>query len=198
MPTPEKIAIVGPASVGKTTITSECKSMFASDPAVAVLKEAAELFFARHPDIPKISIHSAATQRQLQDFVLQHERSAHRPGVRLIITDRSVVDPAIYARFNGDIRGSEDLWKRVKHWIPTYTEFLLPDPADVPYEAGPNRKENSEERFQIHALFIRLFTDKNVPYRIVSGTRTKRMQTVESVIEHYYPLSSRTKNLLIK
>lgn len=186
MPTPEKIAIVGPASVGKTTITETYRRRFEFNSDVVVLGEGAELFFARNSGIPKESIHAVAIQKELQDFVLGREREAYKHGVRFIITDRSVIDPAVYTRFSGDMSGSKELLNGIVSWIPTYTEFLLPDPADVPYEVGPYRKETSQERFAIHSLFITVLTENNLPYEVVSGSRQNRIRIIDSVIERYY------------
>lgn len=186
MPTPEKVAIVGPASVGKTTITETYRDRFISDPTVAVLGEGAGLFFAQNHDIHKEDIHTVSVQQELQDFVLAREREASKPGMHLIITDRSVVDPVVYLRFSRDMLGSKELLSRIASWIPTYTEFLLPNPADVPYEVGPYRKETSEERFAIHNLFIAFFTENNLPYDIISGNRQERIQMIDSVIKRYH------------
>lgn len=180
---PEKIAIVGAASVGKTTITSACREAYASNPAVSVLDEGAEHFFAGRNGLPLSELHSFPVQSALQDYVVSRERDAVAPGVRLLITDRSALDPAVYLRFAGDAEGSDLLLKRVASWIPTYSMFLLPNPADVPYEHGTHRVENDHERFKIHSMFTQLFDKNKLPYAVVSGTRERRMQTVHSVIQ---------------
>ena len=83
----------------------------------------------------------------------------------------------------GDREGSQELLQAVEFWLPTYTEFLLLDPTDVPYVKDPIRLENEELRQRNHEAYLELFASKRIPYQLVGGTLAERLQKVSTFLQ---------------
>lgn len=174
-----KFAFIGPASVGKSTMTGIFRNRFSGNPHVAILEEGAHLFFLSHPDIADRSV---SVQEQIQNFVLKREQSAYKPEIKLIISDRSVLDPVVYAQIYDTTENASRLLRNVGHWLPTYTSFILLDPSGVPYETGPFRRETPAERLAIHDAFREFCVRNNLPVIEVSGSLQERADKVNRVI----------------
>lgn len=176
----DKFAFIGPASVGKTTMTSIWMDRFSGDYRVNVLEEGAQLFFQNHPDIT--SDRSVDLQEKIQDFVLKREQAAYQPETRLIIADRSVIDPIVYTQLFDSAVNANRLLERVIEWLPTYTSFILLDPSGVPDDSRPNRMETPGERLAIYDAFGEFCVDNNLPNVEVSGPLNERAHRVHEVI----------------
>ena len=120
---------------------------------------------------------------QVQALVLTNEQDAHRLNPRVILCDRSVIDAVVYVKSQGDIKGANELLKRVEFWLPTYHKFLLLDPADVPYKTDEIRQETPETRQKFHDVFLTFFKETNIPYELLSGTKEERIKRVTKIIE---------------
>lgn len=177
-----KVAFVGPASVGKSTLTDIYKRRYAHNPEIVVLEEGAQIFFQVNPSISSGPVHILEVQERIQKFVLEREVAAYQPGVRLIISDRSVADPIVYAQFYLDASSAQRLLHNVEEWFPTYTAFFLLNPNGVPYDEGPFRKETPDERLAIFDAFGEFFIQHNLPYEIISGSIPERVAGVDTVI----------------
>lgn len=178
----EKFAFVGAASVGKSTMTDIYKRRFAHNAHVVVLEEGAQIFFQQNSDSIKNGIHVVSVQEQLQDFVIGREQEAYQPGVKMIITDRSIIDPIIYTHTYQDADNARRLFDRVADWVPTYSHFFLLDPTGVPQDKGPFRRETLEKRFTIYDAFQEFFTENALPFEVVSGTVRERVKKVDRKI----------------
>ena len=97
--------------------------------------------------------------------------------------DRSVIDAVVYVRSQGDIKGAEELLKRVEFWLPTYHKFLLLNPSDVPYETDDIRQETPEARQKFHDAFLNFFEETGIPYELLSGTKDERIRRVTKILE---------------
>lgn len=152
--------------------------MFLVKAGVRVLNEAAEIYFATHPDTDR-SVH---TQRRIQNFSLTREQTAYQPGTDLIIVDRSVLDPVVYTMIFDTAENADRLLDNVRHWLPTYTGLFLLDPTGVPHDPGPNRSETEEQRLRIHNVFKEVCQNNNLPIIEVSGSLQERTDSVYRVI----------------
>ena len=178
--TVDKFAFIGPASVGKTTMTGILRNRFAGDPRVALIDEGAKIFFESRPDSTGKSID---TQERLQDFVLAREKvTTDQPGVKLIIADRSVIDPIVYTQVYDSNTHADRLLQRVTDWLPTYTSFILLNPAGVPDDPRPARLETPKERLAIYDVFGEFCETNNLPYVEVSGTIEERATAIQQVL----------------
>ncbi len=177
----KKLAFVGSSCVGKTTTLDHFRKSSAGNPNMAFVEEAARIFFTQNPQITERF--SADTQGKVQALALKNEQGAHQAGARVILCDRSVIDAVVYVISQGDIKGAEELLKRVEFWLPTYHKFLLLDPADIPYETDDIRQETPETRQKFHDAFLNFFKETGIPYELLSGTEEARIKRVTEIIE---------------
>jgi len=176
----DKFAFIGPASVGKTTMTGIFRNRFVGDPRVTIIDEGAEIFFNSHPDITGNFVD---VQERLQDFVLAREKAvASQPQTRLIVSDRSVIDTIVYTQTYDNVENADRLLQRVKSWLPTYTSFILLSPSGVPDDPRPARLESKDERLAIYEKFGEFCEGNNLPYVDITGTIQERADTIHRVI----------------
>lgn len=173
-----KFSFLGAQSVGKTTVTNILKQRFADNPKVAVLDEAARIFFENHPEITDRSFR---TQLAIQNFVLEREKAIYKPGVEVILQDRSVVDPIVLAQI-WDPENANKLFENVSNWLQTYTLFFILDLTGVPSQAGPYRQETPEQRRQIQQAFIDFCIVNNLAYELISGNLDNRIKKITQII----------------
>jgi nicotinamide riboside kinase len=173
-----KFSFIGAQSAGKTTLTNICKKIFANNPKVAVLDEAARIFFKTNPEITDRSF---KTQLAIQNLVLAREKAANKPGVELIIQDRSVIDPIVLAQI-WDQDNAHKLFENVKDWLQTYTLFFILDLVGVPSQSGPYRQETQEQRKQIQQAFIDFCKINKLPHKVISGTLDQRVEQTAQII----------------
>src|SRR3989344_6289984 len=159
---PLKIAFVGTSCIGKTTLLEHYRQQFIGNHNVAFVEEAARIFFQNNPHIS--DRFSADTQGRVQSLALENENVAHVTGAEIILCDRSVIDAVAYVRAHGDAEGANKLLEKVRFWLPTYHNFLLLDPTDVPYETDEVRKEDEQKRQKFHNAFIQFFEETQIPY----------------------------------
>ena len=179
---PIKLAFVGTSCVGKTTLLDYYRKRLRHKDSVAFVAEAAREHFARHNDIPIAERFTERVQTDVQDLQLANEMQANRSGVQLIFSDRSVVDAAAYVLGTGNKNGSERLLRKVDGWINTYNMLYLLDPHDIPYANDAIRREDKNERMELHQAFLELFQRESMPYQLLSGTKPERVGQVDLFI----------------
>ena len=169
---------VGAQSSGKTTLTERSKILFAQQPTVKVLDEAARIFFDQRPDHTD---RSHRTQLAIQNFALEREQQLYIPGTDIIIADRSVVDPIILTQI-WDPAHEAVVFNNVANWLQTYTLFFILDIAGVPSEEGEHRQETERQRQQIQTALIEFFIANNLRYELLSGNLDARIASVKKHI----------------
>lgn len=174
-----KIAFVGTSSVGKTSLLWEYKKRMGKNPSIAFVHEAARDFFKDNATVKKRF--AKDTQEKIQSLMLKREKKAHGSGAKIILCDRSVIDAVVYVRSTGDKEGSNELFEKVRFWLPTYYKFFLLDPADVIYKKDNIRQENEKVRQAFHKAFLDFFKEKRIPFELLSGTMEERMVKVDKL-----------------
>lgn len=180
----EKIALVGAACVGKTTLLNSLRKTFGQRSDVVFVDEAARDFFQQNPTDPS-EVFSYSIQSKLQDLILERERQAHALKPAIIICDRSVLDPPVHIEGMGDKEGASNLLEHVRFWLPTYNCFFVLNPKDVPYQQDEVRRESEETRNSIHQAFIDFFHQHDIPFRILSGSLEERIQAVQEALHSF-------------
>lgn len=176
----KKIALVGSMSVGKTTLLNSLRNSHAESTHVGFIDEAARVYFTKNPDSPREHVN---TQGAIQELALSSEQNAHGLGYRVLLCDRSVIDAAVYLRSFDNFAGAEDLFERVRFWLPTYDKFLVLSPHDVPYEPDEFRIKDAYIRLRVHEEFLRFLEEKGLPFEILGGTIEQRAQRIMQIIE---------------
>jgi len=174
-----KYAFLGAQSVGKTTITNILKEKYQNQNEIVVLDEAARIFFEQNPHITD---RSYKTQLAIQNFVLQREKAIIKPSTKVIISDRSVVDPIVLAQI-WDPENAQKLFNNVADWLQTYTLFFILDLYGVPSKPDKFRKESPQERLAIQTAFIDFCIVNNLNYQLISGSLDQRVAKVEKKIK---------------
>lgn len=177
---PRKVAFVGTSCIGKTTLLEYYRQRYSGNSQVAFVEEAARVFFQANPEIT--DRFSEESQGKVQALALQNEQAAYNSGVKVILCDRSVIDAVAYVKAHGDPEGSDRLLDNVSFWLPTYHKFLLLDPIGVPYATDEVRLEDSDKRQQFHDAFVALFSEKEIPYELLSGTLEERISRVDEIL----------------
>lgn len=178
--TARKIAFVGTSCVGKTTLLEELGRRLATNPQIAIVPEAARIFFTANPNTTERFGRKA--QGQIQLIALQQEKEAYNTEAKVILCDRSVINAVVYLRTHGDKGGAAELLDRISFWLPTYTTFLLLNPADIPYKTDNVRQETEELRQSFHQAYLDFFEECGIPYELLSGSLEERIARVDEII----------------
>lgn len=176
-----KIAFVGTACAGKTTLLEDLRTEYENDPGVAFVEEAARKFFEDNP-VPIELRFVLDTQFSLLELIMANEITAEEGGAHTIICDRSVIDAPAYVSAGGDQSGSQKMYEKVRDWLPTYTKFYLLDPDDVPYVNDDVRIETLEVRQQIHEAYLGFFALHDIGYELLSGNQEQRLEIVKAML----------------
>lgn len=175
-----KIAFVGTSCIGKTTTLKYYQDKFANHPHVSFVNESAREYLEKHP-MKGFKLPVPMTW-EIAKLTVEKEKKAHDSGAKIIICDRAVLDPVAYIIEQQNKKEGEKLLKHISHWLPTYTEFLLFNPADVPYQNDEIRKDRFDERQRVHTYFVELFTELHLPYTLISGTFDERIKQIDSIL----------------
>ena len=174
-----KVALIGTSCVGKTSIIEHFRNS-GEEVKLAIVDEAATIFFTQNPDIT--DRFSEEAQGKVQELALKLEGDARVSGAKAILCERSVLDAVAYVWSQGDRQGAERLFERVAFWLPTYDKFLLLDPKGVPYKKQGTRQEDEEQRNQFHQGFLELFEEKQIPYELLNGSLEERVKRVDEIL----------------
>ena len=172
-----KIAFVGTSCTGKTSLVEACKQQI---PNVVIVEEADRMWLQLHTEVT--DRFGFAAQASVQQLAIQLEQAAEVGGGKLIICDRSVLDPAAYLFGLGDRAGAEKLYEIARPLIAHYDKIFLLDPRDVPYKTDEIRTEDEATRQLFHAGFVQFFELYQVPYELLSGNHASRLRQVKTVL----------------
>lgn len=166
-----KIAFLGGPGVGKTTLINHFRAI----DEVTVVDEAARDYFTLYPDVDRSAYE---TQELLLAHIKERESAASAFGKKLIVCDRSIVDPLVYLYHYGQKNEAQELIATVKDYIKSYHKLYLLDPHEVKYVQDKVRNESPKERLQIHRAYLELLDVSGIEYQLLSGNVKKRLQTV--------------------
>jgi nicotinamide riboside kinase len=152
------------------------------DPRFAFVEEVSRKYLENN-HLSIVERNSLDVQRNIQEFIIASELIARASNPSIIVCDSSVLTTSMYLRGMGDKEGSLELLKAIEYWLPTYDSFVLLDCADVPYTQDAIRQESEEQRQRNHDAYIELFAQKHIPYLLINGTLSKRLKTVETILQ---------------
>lgn len=180
-----KLAIVGGVCSGKTTLFNEYQTKRQDDPRFAFVEEAARRYFRDTPPVRNRppGEQSIDNARNIQRLALESEIEAQNTGAEFILCDSSVLTAGMYMIGHGEIKKAEELFKTVEFWLPTYSRFLLLNPSDIPYQDDELRTEGSIHRERTHQAYIDYFTEKEIPFKLISGTVPERIREIDQVLQ---------------
>lgn len=189
----KSVCLVGPQSTGKTTLSNALKEKFGSN--VILVQELARSVLKNFDcntddifnDIDKllelqkcILMAQCKTETQLTE---QHKK---------YISDRSAVDPMVYAKFylKPEIFQSLcdlDTWKTMKLMYQNQSEMLLiliePNERLLRFDGVRKMPGDLEEWFRFHECFVSFMKENDIPYKIIPNECLSLQQRISMAME---------------
>lgn len=164
-----KIAITGPESTGKTTLSKELADHFQVDwfPEYArKYLNQTEGNYKEH-DLPKIAL------------AQEEERSKHKfnDNIQLFDTENLVIK--IWSVFKyGRVNSEIERLLIGQH----YDHYLLCSPQGIEWEEDPLR-EHPDKREELFELYKKELKNRKLPFTVLEGTLERRLQQSIEIIE---------------
>ncbi len=177
----EKIAFVGTAGTGKTTLIDSLRDEYAGNDKVVFVEEAARKFFSEY-HFDDDERRNEDVQSRILELILQLEQAAHEQDPEIIFCDRSVLDAVVYVLSEGDAEGAEAMYAELEEWVETYTKIYVLDPDDIPHETDDIRLEDAEVRLKVHNAYVSFLRLKGIQHEILSGNVNERIAKVQSAL----------------
>ncbi len=161
-----KIAITGPESSGKTTLTEK----------LAVKYNASSVpEFARNYLLDRNGIYN---QHDLDTIAIGQVNSLEAIQTNFLICDTEMTVIKIWSEFKYKSCSEIilNLYKQQK-----FDHYFLCYP-DIPWEEDPLR-ENPNDREMLFDIYLNELKKNNIPFTVISGNLETRLKTCEEVIE---------------
>lgn len=168
-----RIAIVGPESTGKTTLTEALAQHYRC----AYTKEYARYFLEEHgphyvrADLLRIAQGQLMVEAGSQELAEQH-------GGGLVLCDTDMITIRIWSE---EKYGACDPLILQLARATHYDHWLLCAP-DMPWEADPLR-ENPHDRDRLFGIYERTLQELGKPYHVVKGSRELRERNAVQLID---------------
>lgn len=167
---PKKIAIIGPESTGKSTLTQELAQYF-DEP---FLPEYGRIYLQIHgPEYEYDDL------RQIADEMIQLESQQIKNANKFLFCDTDLIMMKVWYL----IRYKEVNEKLIKQLEENNYDYYFICYPDLPWEPDPLR-ENPEIRLELLEMYISEVENRNIPYTIIKGD--KRLQQAVEAIKEYF------------
>jgi nicotinamide riboside kinase len=196
------IYVVGAQCSGKTTLTMALKEHFSSDPSlppILVLTEAARGVLKRHNFTRNDIREDVERCLELQRLILEAQWAEELkiPNEYMLISDRSGIDPVVYATRYAQSGGHKSLlnsqvWHELRDRMAR-SLVVVCEPVEswlkddgvrlMPLDMG--------EWFEIHRSFCTHLEDAKIEFCILSADKVGVSDRVEFVAEHWKRFVSR-------
>ena len=148
------VFIVGASSVGKTTLCTALAKQLQVEPGRWVQEVARQVM--RTQGFTRDNTHELAMQQAIMSAQLEAEDAALNMTCSsdrvILLSDRSAVDPAVYAQISSSVDGAERKAKMlnsesVKRKLPLYRESLFGKCATLLYSPSSDNKSLTQSSF---------------------------------------------------
>jgi nicotinamide riboside kinase len=169
-----KIAVVGPESCGKTTLSQQ----------ITVLLEGILV-----PEFARFYLEEKGRNYNLNDLLFIHkkqlalEQESLSKGNRWIVCDTTPLVIEIWAK---EVFGEIPEEITATHQAHSYEFYLLCAP-DIPWSPDPLR-ENPHDRDRLFALYQKRLQDLNVPFAVVTGSGSQRLMNAFEFVKSFFQL----------
>ncbi len=161
-----KIAITGPESSGKTTLTENLAEKYNS---ISVAEFARNYLLERNGEY---------SQKDLDIISIGQTESWKGHNSKLLFCDTEIIVIKIWSEFKYQ-NCSAVILNHLKQ--QKFDHYFLCAP-DIPWEDDPLR-ENPNEREILFEIYLNELRKNNLPFTIISGNLESRLKTCEVVIE---------------
>jgi NadR type nicotinamide-nucleotide adenylyltransferase len=172
MPKPNRIAITGPESTGKSMLTQ-------------LLAEHYRTVWV--PEYAREYIDRLGRQYEQEDILeiargqLRSEREKEKGARGYLFCDTELIVTKIWSQVKYD---SVDGWILRQIGQHRYDLYLLCY-IDIPWEQDPQR-EHPHMREKLFDLYLQELTERDLPFRVISGLGESRLKNAVEVIEEYF------------
>lgn len=200
------IYIVGAQCSGKTTLAVALREYFSSDPslpAVTLLTEAARDILKRHHFTRKDIRESRNRCMELQKLILEGQFTEERKIMHnsMLISDRSGIDPIVYAAKYGCDAGTKLLlasleWHELRGRMASSVVVVCEPVEDWLKDDGVRlMPKNAKEWIEIHQSFCDHLEGANIQYCVLPADMTSLRDRVQFVASQW---RKRLENLRIE
>nr|WP_315392011.1 ATP-binding protein [uncultured Duganella sp.] len=168
---PLRVAILGPASSGKTTLAAALAGRYGTVWVPEYLREFVDTQ-ARVP-VAGDQFHIAATQRRRED-----EAALRAHG--FLFCDTAPLMTAVYSRYYFD--GIDDQLALLAAGHARDYALTLVTAPDIPWVADGLQRENEQVSVDINRLLMEELASRAIPFVLVSGEPGLRLALVESAL----------------
>jgi NadR type nicotinamide-nucleotide adenylyltransferase len=168
-----RIAVVGPESTGKTTLTEALAQHYRC----AYTKEYARYFLEEHgPDYTRADLLYIARGQLMVEAESQRLAADHGGG--LVFCDTDMITIRIWSEEK--YGACDPLLKQLAR--DTHYDLWLLCAPDMPWEADPLR-ENPHDRDRLFAVWERELKAYGFPYVVIEGDREQRLRTATNMVD---------------
>jgi NadR type nicotinamide-nucleotide adenylyltransferase len=168
---PRRVAILGPASSGKTSLAAALAERYGTVWVPEYLREFVDV--ERRVPVAGDQFYIASTQRERED-------AAAREAGRYLFCDTAPLMTAVYSlHYFGGI--DDQLARLADEHQRDYALTLVTAP-DIPWVADGLQRESAEVSVIINRMLMEELAARRIPYELVSGDPGQRLARVERLL----------------
>ncbi|MCJ1456519.1 hypothetical protein MMC28_006880 [Mycoblastus sanguinarius] len=201
---PANIYIVGAQCTGKTTLVDALQKHFnvnqlhsSPGPSAPVLiTELARTVLQQHKFTADDIVSSPSRSLEFQRLILDAQYEAElKIGNRWFISDRSGIDPIIYAkRYVGDVAARQliesQAWSILKDSMRKSMIIVCQAGADWLFDDGVRlMPQDRDDWLAFHDLFCSSLDGESLSYFVLPNTLVDRQERVDFVLQHWAEMS---------
>ncbi|HHP7242489.1 MAG TPA: AAA family ATPase [Cyclobacteriaceae bacterium] len=168
----KKIAIIGPESTGKSTLSESLASVFNTE----WVPECARIYLNQ---IKRPYKKEDLTEIAKEQIKLEEDRMLK--ANHLLISDTNLIVIKVWSDYK---YGHTDPWILENLSQRHYDYYLLTN-IDLPWQDDPQR-EHPHLREYFFLIYLNYLKDNGLPFDVVSGTESKRLQNAQQVINQKF------------
>ncbi|NRR29831.1 ATP-binding protein [Oxalobacteraceae bacterium] len=171
---PLRVAILGTASSGKSTLAAALAQRFGTVWVPEYLRE----FVDSEGRVPV-----AADQYPIARTQMEREDAAALTAKRLLFCDTTPLMTAVYSlQYFGGIDAQLAVLADTRHY-----DFTLVTAPDIPWVADGLQRESEQVSHSVNRLLLEELTARAIPYLLVEGSLERRMAQVEQLLANVSP-----------
>jgi predicted ATPase len=191
LPPYASIYVIGAQCTGKTTLVTELHDMIQHQVTqLHTITEVAREVLKDH-GFTRDDLYRPLRAMQMQYLILEAQFRAENRSEGMILSDRSGLDPLVYAsKFGppGQLASimASPTWGNLKSRMQRSLVILCPPRADLLKDDGTRLMENWDDWEYTHLLFQKLLADFNIRYHIIPESASSIPERVNFVLSLWH------------